>query len=309
MYLTTKSVASTPNRPVPPPDLAIYLHYGIQEEGPFWKGEIISALHAQRIPADALYSRPGMATARPLAELVEELEAAAPRAQHHTFAYIALPDVIFSEAKFRSLCRFGNVQQEILSFWKYVGTMTKKSRYAVDSTEGLSAKFLPFTHDADLLLVTLPKPIKAMEAYFIGIVFPGSDQEATPAGLRYFILAYSPANQNFASVSGCVREIIPDVADRRVRDFVEPRPDRFLEVIHELCGGPEAITTVAEAQAEALRRFPRIAVSGTSFNTDFTERCLRYQLERPDYFKDIRWPITLADETARAVRGGWPQFG
>ena len=58
------------------------------------------------------------------------------------------------------------------------------------------------------------------------------------------------------------------------------------------------ITTVAEAQQEAMRLYPDLAISGSDFNRRFVTRTKLYQQQHPDYFRDINWPITLARQIA-----------
>ena len=57
-------------------------------------------------------------------------------------------------------------------------------------------------------------------------------------------------------------------------------------------------STVAEAQQEAIRLYPALTVSGSTFNRAFVARHKQYQQQRPEYFRDINWPITLAREIA-----------
>ena len=54
--------------------------------------------------------------------------------------------------------------------------------------------------------------------------------------------------------------------------------------------------TAAEAQQEAVRRYPDIGVAGTKLNTEFIARYKRYQQERPDFLRDPSWPLRLAWE-------------
>jgi len=63
---------------------------------------------------------------------------------------------------------------------------------------------------------------------------------------------------------------------------------------------PASITTTEEAQKEAIRRYPELAVAGSKLNTAYMARYTRYQRERPGYFMDKLWPISLAEETAES---------
>ena len=60
-------------------------------------------------------------------------------------------------------------------------------------------------------------------------------------------------------------------------------------------------STVAEAQKEATRLYPALSVSGSPFNRAFLARHKLYQQQRPEYFRDINWPIALAQEVASEI--------
>jgi len=57
----------------------------------------------------------------------------------------------------------------------------------------------------------------------------------------------------------------------------------------------------ADAQREAVRRYPSLGFAGSPFNSAFLGRQRQYERERPEYFRDPAWPVTLAKETARAL--------
>lgn len=56
--------------------------------------------------------------------------------------------------------------------------------------------------------------------------------------------------------------------------------------------------TVAEAQREAVRLYPNLGVADSQLNKEFVARYKRYQQNRPEYFRDMSWPIRLAEEIA-----------
>ena len=60
--------------------------------------------------------------------------------------------------------------------------------------------------------------------------------------------------------------------------------------------------TVDESQREAVRLHPDLGVSGTRFNKEFLSLYKRYKQNRPDYFSDPSWPVTLAEETANTLK-------
>lgn len=55
----------------------------------------------------------------------------------------------------------------------------------------------------------------------------------------------------------------------------------------------------ASAQAEAIAKHPELGKAGSDFNREFLARFRRYQTEKPAFFEDQRWPVTLADEVAK----------
>jgi hypothetical protein len=64
--------------------------------------------------------------------------------------------------------------------------------------------------------------------------------------------------------------------------------------------------TVADAQREAVRRYPQLGVAGSPFNVQFIALFKRYQQERPALFRDSSWPLQIAEAVAHPapVNGG-----
>jgi hypothetical protein len=60
--------------------------------------------------------------------------------------------------------------------------------------------------------------------------------------------------------------------------------------------------TAEEAQKEAVRRYPDLAITGSKLNTEFVLRYKQYKLVRPDYFRDPSWPFKLAEESVEAIK-------
>ena len=58
-------------------------------------------------------------------------------------------------------------------------------------------------------------------------------------------------------------------------------------------------TTVADAQREALRRYPELGIAGSKLNSEFVTRYKLYQQQHPDYLRDPSWPLRLAEELTR----------
>ena len=59
--------------------------------------------------------------------------------------------------------------------------------------------------------------------------------------------------------------------------------------------------SVEEAQREAVRRYPDIAVAGSRLNREFLTRHKRYQAEQPKLLRNPLWPLRIAEESARAL--------
>jgi hypothetical protein len=62
--------------------------------------------------------------------------------------------------------------------------------------------------------------------------------------------------------------------------------------------------TAAEAQREAVRRYPDLGVAGSKLNAAFVARYKLYQQQRPEYFRDNTWPIRLAEEVEHDINSG-----
>jgi len=59
-----------------------------------------------------------------------------------------------------------------------------------------------------------------------------------------------------------------------------------------------AFATAADAEREAIRRYPQLGVSGSPFNLQFVALFKRYQQERPAFFRDNAWPLKIAEAVA-----------
>ena len=57
--------------------------------------------------------------------------------------------------------------------------------------------------------------------------------------------------------------------------------------------------TVAEAQREAVRRYPELGVAGSKLNREFIARHKLYEQQRPEYLRDPSWPLRLAEESTQ----------
>ncbi len=60
--------------------------------------------------------------------------------------------------------------------------------------------------------------------------------------------------------------------------------------------------TVADAQKAAVGRYPDLGITHSKMNTEFAALYKRYQQQRPEYFRDVSWPIRLAEEAARNLK-------
>ena len=64
---------------------------------------------------------------------------------------------------------------------------------------------------------------------------------------------------------------------------------------------PAKFATVAQAQQEALRRYPELGISGSKFNAEFLVRYQRYQREKSQILQDNSWPLRVAEEVGEAI--------
>ncbi|MHA3771324.1 hypothetical protein ACXR0O_07270 [Verrucomicrobiota bacterium sgz303538] len=97
----------------------------------------------------------------------------------------------------------------------------------------------------------------------------------------------------------------PQWAELQARSFSKPIATIPLPAtpapITPIVSAP-TFSTPAEAQVEAVRRFPDLGVAGTKLHSEFLTRYRRYQSEKPAYFLDAAWPVTLAEESLQAIR-------
>src|SRR5579871_6905935 len=61
------------------------------------------------------------------------------------------------------------------------------------------------------------------------------------------------------------------------------------------------IATEAEGRAEALRMYPALGIADSPINVEFVARYKRYREEKPEFFDDPAWPVTLVRECATAL--------
>ena len=155
------------------------------------------------------------------------------RPHHYRFAYRWMPMLVFSSPMSAAVCR--STKQQLLQSWAIAGQ--EESPNDLDPPNGLDVELLRFAPDTSLLLITMPTPRHATEAYFIGIVFPDRHDVKQ---IRYFVLSHSSANEAYGPAEGCVRELTADGSNYRSKDFVEPFKDHFIAAIRELYSKPAA---------------------------------------------------------------------
>lgn len=56
--------------------------------------------------------------------------------------------------------------------------------------------------------------------------------------------------------------------------------------------------TELDGQREAMRLYPDLGQAGSAMNREFVARVKRYRSEKPEFFRDTGWPVTLAEEIA-----------
>lgn len=69
-------------------------------------------------------------------------------------------------------------------------------------------------------------------------------------------------------------------------------------------GNNPQYATAGDAQRAAVKRYPALGIAGSTFNTEFLALYNRYKKERPEYFSNAQWPVSLADEVAHKLAPG-----
>ncbi len=65
-----------------------------------------------------------------------------------------------------------------------------------------------------------------------------------------------------------------------------------------LCTAAPAQTTMEEWKAKAVEKYPDLGVADSPLNQRFVEAYRQRSAKEPEFFKDPRWPMRLADELA-----------
>ncbi len=152
-----------------------------------------------------------------------------PRPHHYRFVYRWMPAFVFGDPRSAAICR--STKEQLLVMWRIAGEHYAPD--AIEPSDGLDAELLPFGTEADLLLITLPPPRFATEAYYVGIVTPRPHNKET---IRFFVLSHSDANMNAGMAPGCIREITSDGKNFRSMDFVTATKYDFIVAMQKLCG-------------------------------------------------------------------------
>jgi hypothetical protein len=56
------------------------------------------------------------------------------------------------------------------------------------------------------------------------------------------------------------------------------------------------------AQHRAVQIYPDLGITGSPMHREFVQRVKHYRARQPHLFKDVTWPLVLAQETDRALR-------
>lgn len=78
---------------------------------------------------------------------------------------------------------------------------------------------------------------------------------------------------------------------------VEPQPPPATPA-PSLKSPPMSFATVADAQREALRRYPDLGVANSDFNRRFVALYKQYQQSNPQLLQNPNWPMILANRVA-----------
>lgn len=153
-----------------------------------------------------------------------------PRGQHYVFVHQALPAMFFADpAKFvTTLAERGD---EVLhTLWHRVGQQVREANQIPPA--GLSAETRRLEDGTRLILITLPDPQGATEAYFVALAYRPPTQQK---GLTRFItLEYSLNLEGSPGTMLC--EWTADKRHGNLGQGPEPTLEAFFEVVGRLVG-------------------------------------------------------------------------
>ncbi|MEV4313317.1 hypothetical protein [Actinocrispum sp. NPDC049592] len=158
-----------------------------------------------------------------------------PRHHHYRFAHVSLPRIALGgTVNLRQFADEGKLGQMLRGFWDFVGTqqVAEEDRLPAD---GLSSETVT-TGDSTVLLITLPRALKATEAYFVAIAY-----RAAAAIPRYFCLEHGTPLFPDTTMIGEWVQGEGGLSHVNLGDGPEPDADAFLDAITRL-----SATTVSE---------------------------------------------------------------
>jgi TPR repeat protein len=173
-----------------------------------------------------------------------------PRLHHYQFAYRALPGLAFADAFVPLGFGHDTPKGSLVKFWKHVGSQFAENERVSDAS--LLAHDAPFGTDYVILLITMPAPLRATEAYFVAIIYPKSwfndaDQENKEPDLRYFILEKSDV-PGAGGISGGTLRILTKTGHGAVKFGIPVSADVFLKEIHIALLNPLKWVTWVESE-------------------------------------------------------------
>lgn len=127
-------------------------------------------------------------------------------------------------------------------------------------------------------------------------------------GLRLGVRHERPARRAGEEARSTWDVQLPTGYDQRAIEIIHPQLAkagwRMAQLLRAIWPDPPA--NEAEARQQALKKFPALGEKGSALNAEFVARHNRYRKEKPAFFKDVSWPLLLAEEAAAALPAARP---
>jgi len=194
-----------------------------------------------------------------------------PRMHHYNFAYKALPGLAFADP--RVPLGFGNdvPKGSLIKFWDYVGSKLPEDERG--SSIGLGGTGGPYGVDHSTVFITMPRPERKTEAYYVAIVYPRAwfnspahENSNPPAPYPVFFLLTVSDVPGSGGVAGATLRILTKEGHGAVAFGVSVSEEAFMDEIEKIMGADFKFITFV--QSKLWNFFMQDGETGETFGSD-----------------------------------------
>jgi hypothetical protein len=194
-----------------------------------------------------------------------------PRMHHYNFAYKALPGLAFADPHVPLGFGDDTPKGTLAKFWNRVGSKLPVNERVSDA--GLRGTGGPFGENYSIVLITMPKPERKTEAYYIAIVYPrswfnspGYENSKLPTPYPVFFLLTMSDVPGRGGVSGAMLRTLTKEGHGAVAFGVPVSERAFLDEIEKIIGKEAQFITWVHSKP--WNYFMQDAETGETFGAD-----------------------------------------